>query len=227
MKNKIYTSATETISDIQDGDSIMVGGFAARGTPSNLLLALRDKGVKDLIITRNDACGGWKNPNDVNVNFEAGQAKKCISCFPVFGSPKKVSELEKKVNEGVTEIELVPQGTLAERIRCGGAGIGAFYTPVGVGTDAAKGKDVRMINGEEMVLEYALRAKFAFIKAYKADKMGNLVYRKTTRNFNPIMAMAADITIVETENLVEVGEIDPEDVVTPSIFVDRIFEVSE
>ncbi len=225
MKNKIYKSCSEAVADIKDGATLMVGGFIGRGVPSNLLIALRDKGVRDITLIRNDTAGSRTNPNDTNILFEAGLVKKVITCFAVFGSPKEVSALEQKVLEGVTELELSPQGTLAERIRAGGGGIGAFYTPVGVGTAAAEGKEVRVIGGREMLLETALRADFALIKAHRADLMGNLVYRKSARNFNPIMAMAADVTIAEAELIEETGDIDPDHVMTPAIFVDRVVAV--
>jgi len=222
MKSKVVASCAEAIADIQDGATVMVGGFIGRGVPSNLLVALRDKGVRELTIIRNDTAGSRTNPNDTNILFEAGFVKKVITCFPVFGSPKDVSELEKRVQDGSCELELSPQGTLAERIRAGGGGIGAFYTPVGVGTEHAEGREVRVIEGREMVYETALRADFALVKAYRADRMGNVRYRMTARNFNPLMAAAARVTIVETENLEEVGALDPDDVMTPAIFVDRI-----
>jgi len=225
MKSKVLASCDAAIADIRDGATVMVGGFIGRGVPSNLLIALRDRGVRDLTLIRNDTAGSRTNPNDTNILIEAGLVKKVITCFAVFGSPKDVSALETKVLEGVTELELSPQGTLAERIRAGGGGIGGFYTPVGVGTEHAKGRETKVIDGREMVFETALRADFALIKAYRADGMGNLVYRKTARNFNPIMAAAANTTIVEAENLEEVGAIDPDVVMTPAIFVDRIVEV--
>jgi len=225
MKNKVYPSCSEAVADIRDGSSVMVGGFLGRGVPSNLLLALRDKEVRDLTIIRNDVAGSRTNPNDVNILIAGGQVKKVITCFAVFGSPKMVSEMEKAVLEGRTELELSPQGTLVERIRAGGGGIGAFYTPVGVGTQAAEGKEVRKIGGRDMLLEHALTADFALVKAHRADRMGNLVYRMTSRNFNPVMAMAVKTTIVEAENLEEVGAIDSDLVMTPAIFVHRIVHV--
>ncbi|MFH1829291.1 MAG: 3-oxoacid CoA-transferase subunit A [Pseudomonadota bacterium] len=225
MKNKVFATCEEAVADITDGSTIMVGGFLSRGTPSALLIALHDRNLKELTIIRNDVAGSSKTPTDVDMLIAQGQVKKVITCFPAFGSPNKVSELEKKVQEGATLVELSPQGTLAERIRAGGSGIGAFYTPVGAKTLAADGKEIKTIDGKDMVLEYALKADFALIKAYKADKLGNLVYRKTARNFNPIMAMAAKTTIVEAERVVEIGDIDPDHVITPAIFVDRIVEV--
>lgn len=225
MKNRILLSCAEAVADIGDGATIMVGGFLGRGVPSNLLIALKEKGVRDLTVIRNDVAGSRTNPNDVNILIANDQVKKVITCFAVFGSPKMVSEMEKAVLEGRAELELSPQGTLAERIRAGGGGIGAFYTPVGVGTVAAQGKEVREFGGKQMLLETALTADFALVKAHRADTMGNLVYRMTARNFNPIMAMAAKTTIAEVENVEEVGAIDPDHVMTPAIFVHRIVHV--
>jgi 3-oxoacid CoA-transferase subunit A len=223
---KLYATCKEAVAGIRDGATIMVGGFTARGTPSNLLLALRDLGPKDLTVIRNDASGGWKNPIDVDILIQAGMVKKVITCFAVFGSPKKVSVLERAAMEGQVVVDLVPQGTLAERIRAGGAGIGAFYTPTGVGTEASAERETRVIDGREMLLEYSLKADFALIKAYTSDTLGNLVYRKSARNFNPIMAMAAKTTVVEAENLIEPDALDPDRVMTPCVFVDRVVHVS-
>lgn len=223
--DKTYKTLSESISDINDGATVMVGGFTGRGVPSKLLLALREKGPKNLTIIRNDASGGWKNPIDIDILVEAGLVKKVVTCFAVFGSPKKISVLEKAALDGKTEVELVPQGTLAERIRAAGAGIGAFYTAVGAGTVAAEGKESRMIDGKEMILEYSLKADFALVHAHTGDMMGNLVYKGSARNFNPIMAMAAQTTIAEVANLVKPGEIDPNFVMTPSIFVHRVVKI--
>jgi len=222
---KLYPTCKDAVAGIRDGATVMVGGFTARGTPSNLLLALRDLGPKDLTVIRNDVSGGWKNPIDVDILIEAGMVKKVVTCFAVFGSPKKVSVVERAAMEGKVIVDLVPQGTLAERIRAGGAGIGGFYTPTGVGTEAADGKETRVIAGREMQLEYSLNADFARIKAHTSDTLGNLVYRKSARNFNPLMAMAAQTTVVEAENLVESGTIDPDSIMTQSLFVDRIVHV--
>ena len=224
---KVFDTCAEAVADIGDGATVMVGGFTGRGTPSALLLALRERGPKNLTVVRNDASGGWKNPIDVDILIEAGMVKKVITCFAVFGSPKKVSCLERACMEGRVEVELVPQGTLAERIRAGGAGIGAFYTPVGAGTDAAVGKESRVIDGREMLLEYALRADFALVKANRGDTLGNLAYRKSTRNFNPIMATAARTTIAEVEWLLDPGAIAPDEVMTPCVFVHRIVAVGK
>lgn len=225
MKNKIVKDVHEAVVDIHDGATVMVGGFTGRGVPSKLLLALRDKGPKNLTVIRNDASGGWNNPVDVDVLIKAGMVKKVITCFASFGSPKKISALEQAVLDGITELELSPQGSLVERIRAAGSGLGAFYTPVGAGTLNAKGKETRKIDGKEMLLEYALHADFALIHTFNTDKMGNSLYRMSARNFNPIMAMAAKVTIAEAENIVEVGEIDPENVITPAIFVNKMVHV--
>jgi 3-oxoacid CoA-transferase A subunit len=224
---KIFNTYADAVADIGDNATVMVGGFTGRGTPSNLLMALRDRGPKNLTIIRNDASGGWKNPIDVDILIHAGLVKKVITCFAVFGSPKKVSVLERAAMDGLVEVELVPQGTLVERIRAGGAGIGAFYTPVGVGTEAGEGKEVRIIDGREMVLEFALKADFALIRAHMADNYGNLVYRKSSRNFNPVMAMAAKTTVAEVENLVGAGALEPDEIMTPCIFVNRIVHIKE
>lgn len=223
-RTRFFPDCREAVADIPDGATIMVGGFLGRGTPSNLLIALRERNLQGLTIVRNDSAGSFTNPNDVNILIEAGQVKKVVTCFPVFGSPKMVSALEAKVMEGKTELELVPQGTLVERIRAAGAGIGAFFTPVGVGTVAAEGKECREIDGRPMLLEFALKADFALIKAHQADRLGNLRYRMTARNFNPPMATAAATTIVEAEQVVEVGAIDPDQVMTPCIYVHRVVE---
>ncbi|MBN1881157.1 MAG: 3-oxoacid CoA-transferase subunit A [Deltaproteobacteria bacterium] len=224
---KLYATCKDALAGIRDGAIIMIGGFTGRGMPSNLLLALRDMGPKDLTVILNDASGGWKNPIDVGILIQAGMVKKVVTCFAVFGSPKKVSVLESAAMEGQVIVDLVPQGTLAERIRAGGAGIGAFYTPTGVGTEASVEKETREINGREMLLEYPLKADFALIKAYTSDTLGNLVYRKSARNFNPIMAMAAQTTVVETENLVEPAALDPDNIITPCVYVDRVVHVRE
>ena len=222
--NKVVSSFKEAIADVQDGATIMIAEFTARGIAKNLILALRDKGTKNLTVICNNPSGGWHNPIDVPILIEAGQVKKVIACWVVLGSPAKVSAVEKRYMAGEIEIELVPQGTLVERIRAAGAGIGGFYTPTGVGTAAEEGKEKRFIDGREMLLELPLHADFAFIKAHKADKMGNLVYRKSARNYNPVMATAANITIAEVDEIVEIGELDPEVIVTPGICVDRIVQ---
>lgn len=216
MKNKIYSSADECLKDISDGMTLMVGGFGLCGIPENLILALRNTGVKELTCISNNA---GVSDFGLGLLLHQNQIKKMISSY--------VGEnelFEKMVLSGELEIELVPQGTLAERIRAGGAGIGGFYTPTGVGTIVADGKETRIIDGRAYVLEMPLKADFALIKAYKADTAGNLIYRKTARNFNPMMATAGKITIAEVEEIVEVGELDPEEIVTPGIYVQRLIK---
>ncbi|GIM48349.1 succinyl-CoA--3-ketoacid-CoA transferase [Collibacillus ludicampi] len=212
--NKVFPSAAEAVADIHDGATLMVGGFGLVGIPESLILALRDKGVKGLTCISNN-CGvdDW----GLGLLLQTRQISKMISSY--VGENK---EFERQFLNEELQVELNPQGTLAERIRAGGAGIGAFYTPAGVGTPIAEGRETRVINGKEYLLEYPLTADFALIKAWRADKMGNLQYRKTARNFNPIMAAAGKITIVEVEEIVEVGELDPDQIHTPSIYVQRI-----
>ncbi|MFN8575573.1 MAG: CoA transferase subunit A [Candidatus Sericytochromatia bacterium] len=214
--NKIMKSALECIKDIQDGATLMLGGFGLCGIPENLILALREKGVKNLTCISNNA---GVSDFGIGLLLQQKQVKKMISSY--------VGEnelFEKMVLSGELEIELVPQGTLSERIRAGGAGIGGFYTPTGYGTLVAEGKETRIIDGRNYVLELPLKADFSLVKAYKADTMGNLVYRKTARNFNPMMATAGKITIAEVEEIVNAGELDPESIVTPSVYVKRILK---
>lgn len=215
--NKVYANAQEAISGLlRDGMTLMVGGFGLCGIPENLILALRDSGVKDLTVISNNA---GVDDFGLGLLLQTRQIKKMISSY--VGENKT---FERQLLEGSLEVELVPQGTLAERIRAGGAGIGAFYTRTGVGTQVAEGKETRVIDGVEYVLEMPLKADLALVKAWKGDTMGNLVYRKTARNFNPMMATAATTTLVEVEHLVEAGEIDPDHIHTPGIYVDRIIQ---
>jgi 3-oxoacid CoA-transferase subunit A len=214
--NKIMQSALECIKDIQDGATLMLGGFGLCGIPENLILALREKGVKNLTCISNNA---GVNDFGIGLLLQQKQVKKMISSY--------VGEndlFEKMVLSGELEIELVPQGTLSERIRAGGAGIGGFYTPTGFGTLVAEGKETKVIDGRNYVLELPLKADFSLVKAYKADKMGNLVYRKTARNFNPMMATAGKITIAEVEEIVNVGDLDPESIVTPGVYIQRLIK---
>jgi len=214
--NKIVRDAREAIYDIQDGASIMMGGFGLCGIPENLIEALREKGVRNLTIMSNNAgIDGF----GIGRLLETRQVKKMISTY--VGENKLFEEL---VLSGQLEIELVPQGTFAERIRAGGAGIPAFYTPTGYGTLIAEGKETREFNGRMYVMERALTADFGFVRAWKGDRWGNLVYRKTARNFNPMMATAARVTIAEVEHLVEAGELDGDQIHTPAIFVQRVFQ---
>jgi 3-oxoacid CoA-transferase subunit A len=214
--NKVFPSAEAAIFDLEDGASILSGGFGLCGNPENLIRALHAKGVKDLTIISNN-CG--TDLYGLGILLNAGQVKKMVSSY--VGENK---EFERQFLSGELEVELVPQGTLAERIRCGGAGIPAFYTPTAVGTMLAEGKEVRVFDGQEYLMELGLRADFAIVNAWKGDRYGNLMYRKTARNFNPLCATAASITIAEVEQLVEPGEIDPELVHTPGIYVDRIVQ---
>src|SRR5882762_6403468 len=214
--HKVVASAEEAIQDVFDGASIMVGGFGLCGIPENLVRALVRKGVKNLTtISNNAGVDGLANV----LLLAAGQIRKHIGTY--VGENKLLEEM---VLKGTVKLDLVPQGTFSERIRAGGAGIPAFFTPTGVGTIVAEGKESREFDGRPYMMERALKADFAFVKAWKGDKWGNLTYRKTARNFNPMMATAAKVTIAEVEHLVEPGELDPDMVHTPSVFVKRIFQ---
>jgi 3-oxoacid CoA-transferase A subunit len=232
--NKIFSNCDEAVADIFDGATIMVGGFGSfGGLPVNLIVALANQGAKNLTVIANMGGVGFElskrikpgGYQDLGILFEKGRVKKFIGSVPALGGMPPTSPIERLYNEGKVEIEMVPQGTLAERIRCGAGGLGGFYTPVGIGTVVEKGKEKKVIGGKEYILELPLTADFALVKAYKADTLGNLVYRKTARCFNPVMAMAAKVTIVEVDRLVPVGELDPEVIVTPHLYVDRIVEV--
>lgn len=213
---RICTSFQEAVADIQDGATLMVGGFGLCGIPENAILALVEKGVKDLTVISNN-CGvdDW----GIGLLLKNKQIKKMVGSY--VGENK---EFERQVLSGEIEVELIPQGTLAEKIRAGGAGIPAFYTPAGVGTPIAEGKETRMFNGKEYLLEEALTADFSIVRAWKGDKMGNLVYHKTARNFNPMIAAAGRVTIAEVEHLYEAGELDPNSIHTPSIYVQTLIE---
>jgi len=231
--SKVMASFEEAVVDIFDGAVIMIDGFGgAGGMAQNLLLALRHQGAKNLTIIGNTTgLGGafgvrpGKSYIDASILVENGQVKKAIASFPVSPSPSRPTAFEKLYLRGKVELELVPQGTLAERIRAGGAGIGGFYTPTGVGTPVEAGKEKRVIDGREYLLEFPLKADFALIRAHKADRMGNLVYRGTSRNFNAVMAAAARITIAEVDEIVAPGELDPESIVTPGIYVQRLVKI--
>lgn len=216
--NKVVAGADEAIRDIPDGATIMIGGFGLCGIPENLIAALVRKGVKNLTTISNNV-----GIDDFGLGkcLAAGQIVKHIGSY--VGENRLLEEM---VLGNRLDLTLLPQGTLAECLRAGGAGIPAFYTPTGVGTIVAEGKETREFDGREYVLERALKADFALIKAWRGDKWGNLIYRKTARNFNPMMATAAKITIAEVEELVEVGELDPDKIMTPSIYVKRIFQGS-
>ncbi|MCP3061684.1 CoA transferase subunit A [Myxococcus sp. K38C18041901] len=212
--NKVYASADEAVADIPDGCTLMSGGFGLCGNPENLIEAIHRKGVKNLTIISNN-CGTTEL--GLGILLQNKQVKKMVSSY--VGENK---EFERQFLSGELEVELNPQGTLAERIRAGGCGIGGFFTPTGAGTQVAEGKETRVIDGRLHVLETPLKADFAVIHAAKADTWGNLVFNKTARNFSPMMCMAAKVTIVEVEEIVQPGELDPDQVHLPSIFVKRI-----
>lgn len=219
MISKIVESTAMAVRDIPDGATIMIGGFGTAGQPVELIDALLEQGARDLVIVNNNAGNGTTG---LAALLGAGRVRKIICSFPrqvdsqIFDGLYRAGELE---------LELVPQGTLAERIRAGGAGIAGFFTPTAFGTTLAKGKETRHINGRDYVLESALNADFALIKAHQGDRLGNLIYRKTARNFGPLMASAAHTAIAQVSRVVEVGALDPEAVVTPGIFVQRVVEV--
>lgn len=214
--NKVVTNAEEAIKDIQDGMTLMLGGFGLCGIPENCIQALVKKGVKGLTCISNNA---GVDDFGIGLMLQRKQVKKMVSSYV-----GENEEFERQMLTGELEVELIPQGTLAERCRAAGAGIPAFYTPAGVGTEVAEGKETRTFNGKTYLMEYAFDADFAIVKAWKGDTHGNLVFRETARNFNPMMAMAGKITIAEVEELVEAGQLDPDQIHTPGIFVQRIFQ---
>ena len=214
--DKRITNADDAVARINDGATILMGGFGLCGIPENLIAALRRKGSKDLTVVSNNA---GVDDFGIGLLLQNKQVRKMIASY--VGENKTFEQLAMKKE---IEVELNPQGTLAERIRCGGAGIPAFFTPTGYGTLAAEGKEVREFNGRPHVLVPALRGDFAFIKAWKGDRWGNLVYRKTARNYNAVMATAANYVVAEVEEIVELGKLDPDCVHTPGIFVDAIFQ---
>ncbi len=214
--NKVLANAEEAVALIPDGATIMMGGFGLCGIPENLIAALRARGTMGLTVISNNA---GVDDFGIGVLLRTRQVRKMISTY--VGENK---EFERQFLSGELEVELVPQGTFAERIRAGGAGIGGFFTPTGYGTLIAEGKETRTIAGKPYVLEPPLHSDFAFVKAWRGDRVGNLLYRRTARNFNPVMATAADVTIAEVEHLVEPGEIDPDHVITPGIFVRHILQ---
>jgi 3-oxoacid CoA-transferase A subunit len=225
MKNKIYRTFDEAVADVPDGSVFMSPGFGGVGVPRNLLAALHRQGAKNLTGISNNA-GTMDDKVDVGTLIAAGQVKKMYCAFTAATHPSQVTPFVRMYNEGKVDAELLPQGTLAERIRAAAAGIGAFYTPASVGTELAEGKEHREINGRTYVLEYPLHADYAFIRAWKADTFGNLQFRLSQRNFNPIMAMAARITIVEVENdIVAAGELEPDHIHVPSVYVDRLVRI--
>lgn len=219
MINKQVNSLSEAIADIFDGATVMIGGFGEAGSPIELIHALIDHGAKNLTVVSNNTGSGHVG---LAALIENKQVVKTICSFPRTANSKVFPEL---YNAGKIELELVPQGTLAERIRAGGAGIPAFYTPASVNTPLAEGKESRLFKEQEYVLEYGIKADFALVKAEKADRYGNLTYHATARNFGPIMCTAANVSIVQAKKIVEPGQIDPEHVITPGIFVQKVVEV--
>lgn len=219
MINKVFSSAAEALHDLPDGATVMIGGFGNAGMPSELIDALIDQGARDLTIINNNAGNGEAG---LAALLKARRVRKIICSFPRQHDSHHFDALYRA---GEIVLELVPQGNLAERIRAAGAGIGGFYTPTGFGTALAQGKETREINGRHYVFELPLAADFALIKALKGDRWGNLVYRKTARNFGPIMATAARITVAQVSECVGLGDLDPETVVTPGIYVQRLVQV--
>ncbi|WP_145203771.1 3-oxoacid CoA-transferase subunit A [Sphingobium sp. B2] len=219
MIDKSYNSARAAVADIFDGASVMIGGFGTAGMPDELIDALIARGVGNLTIINNNAGNGEQG---VAALIREGRVKKIICSFP---RQSDSHHFDARYRAGEVELELVPQGNLAARIQAAGAGLGAIFTPTGFGTALADGKETRSINGRDYVLEYPIQADFALIKAHRGDRWGNLVFRKTARNFGPIMAMAAKTSIAQVSEIVELGALDPEVIVTPGIFVQRVVEV--
>ncbi|MEY4465569.1 MAG: hypothetical protein RLZZ465_1199 [Bacteroidota bacterium] len=213
---KVYASAEAAIHDIEDGAVLMLGGFGLCGIPENAIAALVKKGVKGLTCISNNA---GVDDFGIGLMLQGRQVKKMISSYV-----GENAEFERQLLSGELEVELIPQGTLAERCRAAGAGIPAFYTPAGVGTEVAEGKEVRVFNGKTYLMEYAFDADFAIVKAWKGDKHGNLIFKDTARNFNPMMAMAGKVTIAEVEELVEAGTLNPNDIDVPGVYVHRIVQ---
>ncbi|MER2191719.1 MAG: 3-oxoacid CoA-transferase subunit A [Solibacillus sp.] len=221
MIQKKFDNAASAVADIQDGSTLLVGGFGGSGLPSHLVAALVAQGAKDLTVVSNNI---GAVSDGVAALISNDQVKKIICSFPV---GPHADDLVARLNAGTIELEIVPQGTLAERIRAGGAGIAAFFTPTGAHTELGDGKEMRTYNGRDYILEEAIVGDYAFVKAEKADRWGNLIYRKTQRNFNPVMATAAKVTIVEVDEVVEVGDIAPETVITPSVYVHRLVQLQK
>ncbi|MDQ3261476.1 MAG: 3-oxoacid CoA-transferase subunit A [Pseudomonadota bacterium] len=220
MINKIIETVEQAVADIHDGATVMIGGFGDAGQPRELIDALIAQGAKDLTIVNNNAGNGEVG---LAALLKSKRVRKIICSFP-----RQIDSyvFDQLYRNGEIELELAPQGNLAERIRAAGAGIGAFFTPTGYGTDLAKGKETRIIDGKPFVLEHPIHADFALVKALKADRWGNLIYRKTARNFGPIMASAAKCSVVQVAEIVELGDLDPEAIVTPGIFVQRVVRVA-
>ena len=220
MINKIRSSVADAVADIPDGATVMIGGFGAAGMPDELIDALIDQGASDLTVINNNAGNGDRG---LAALIREGRVRKIVCSFP---RQTDSHHFDARYRAGEIELELVPQGNLAARIQAAGAGLGAIFTPTGYGTDLALGKEVRELRGRMHVLEYPLQADYALIKALKADRWGNLVYRKAARNFGPIMAMAARCAIAQVSETVELGELDPEVIVTPGVFVQRVVRVA-
>ncbi|WP_256005404.1 CoA transferase subunit A [Pedobacter deserti] len=216
MINKVVSGADEAIRDIEDGATLMLGGFGLCGIPENCIAALVRKGVKDLICISNNA---GVDDFGIGLMLKERQVRKMIASYV-----GENAEFERQLLSGELEVELIPQGTLATRCMAAGYGMPAIFTPAGVGTEVAEGKEIRNFNGKDYLMEYAFEADFALVKAWKGDKAGNLIYRYTSRNFNPVMAMAGKVTIAEVEELVETGELDPDQIHTPGVYVHRIFQ---
>jgi 3-oxoadipate CoA-transferase alpha subunit len=219
MINKIVASMAEAMAGIKDGATILLGGFGAVGQPNQLIDGLIETGARDLVMVANNAGNGRVGLARL---MELGRVRRIVCSFPRSANSVVFEELYRA---GRIELEIVPQGTLAERMRAAGAGVAAFYTPTAAGTQLARGKEVRDIGGRPHVLEYALKADVALVEAWQADRWGNLTFRKSGRNFNPVMATAAACTVVQAQHIVELGELDPESIVTPGIFVDRVLHV--
>ncbi|HVQ60576.1 MAG TPA: 3-oxoacid CoA-transferase subunit A [Burkholderiales bacterium] len=219
MIDKISPSIDAALADVRDGATILVGGFGGSGVPEELVDALIAQGAKDLTIVNNNAGNGEVG---IAALFKAGRIRKLVCSYP-----RQVDShhFQEAYRAGKVELEIVPQGTLSERMRAAGAGIGAFYTPTGYGTDLAKGKETRVIDGKGQVLEYPLHGDVALVKAERGDRWGNLVYRKSARNYGPTMASAAKVTVAQVYEIVELGGLDPESIVTPGIFVTRVVKV--
>ena len=220
MINKLVSSLTEAVADVPDGATVMIGGFGTAGLPNELTEALLEQGAKDLVVVNNNAGNG---ETGLAALLKARRVRKIICSFPRQVDSHHFDALYRS---GEIELELVPQGNLAERIRAAGAGIGAFFTPTGYGTPLAEGKETRVINGRSYVLEYPIHADYAFIKAERGDRWGNLSYRMTARNFGPIMAAAARITVATVHEVVPLGGMDPEAVVTPGLYVQRVVQIA-
>ena len=225
MKDKVFTSFDAAVSDIPDGATIMFGDFGGIGAPQNLIAALYRRGVRNLTAISNEH-GGTDGRVDVGTLVEGGRVSKMVCSITAATHPSRVTPFVRMYNEGKIDAELVPQGTLAERIRAAGAGIGGFFTPTGAGTEIADGKEFREICGRRYLLETPLPADYAFVRAWRADTVGNLQFRLAQRNFNPIMALAARVTLVEVENpVVAAGELDPDFIHLPGVYVNRIVEI--